>query len=215
MNKKNIFKIKLLAILTLLLFLFCGKGEKKVSKEGVTSNTIDSSAQKNDSLRKADSLKVAKNDSLNRVIDQQMQALVAGLVFDSTTNKKTNTAKKSSVKSTKILASNLKKTDNSKKLLQYRSMESIKASILKHSSSVQAIYKKILKLDPNISGVVSVKFIVLPNGKIADVSIAKTEIDNLKFREEFLNYIKDITFKEVPNGLGNMSFVFPFEFSSN
>ena len=205
---KNIIRVTFL--FAVIFLLFCGKKngvDENIQKEKIA--TVDSNNTLTDSLS---AYKKAKIDSLNRIIDKEMQAMVAGLVFDSTVTVKKNNPK--SIKKSSNKKSLSPKPNNSEKLLEYRGMESIKTSIQKHSATVQAIYKKNLKLDSNMSGSISVKFTVLPDGKVEALSIVKSDIENTKFREEFINYLKNITFKEIPSDLGSMYFVFPFEFSN-
>lgn len=144
-----------------------------------------------------------ENDSKDSNVDD----MVAGLVFDSASAKRENAVKKGSTSVKKIV-------DNSKTLIKYRSLESIKDSISKHSINIQSIYKKQLKIDEEISGVIFVKFSINEAGNVVGVKVSRSEIKNKDLHENLLSYVKNIKFKSIPQGKGIMHFDFPFEFRS-
>ena len=129
--------------------------------------------------------------------------LVKGLVFDSVAAQKKDT-----LKSEKKYV----RRDNSALALKFRNQQSIKSTISKHILNLEAIYKKELKIDPNMSGVVYVTFRVEPSGRVISAVIKTSEIKNSGFINPFLDYVKEIEFKSIPKNVGNMTFDFPFEF---
>lgn len=129
--------------------------------------------------------------------------LVKGLVFDSVAaqNKDTLKTEKKYVR-----------RDNSALALKFRNQQSIKGTISKHIPNLEAIYKKELKMDPNMSGVIYVTFRVEPSGRVISAVIKTSEVKNSGFINPFLDYVKEIEFKSIPKNVGNMTFDFPFEF---
>lgn len=129
--------------------------------------------------------------------------LVKGLVFDSTSISKEKQQKQEK---------ELVRRDNSALALKFRNQKSIKSTISKHIPNLEAIYKKELKIDPSMSGVIYVTFRVGPSGEVISAVIKSSEIGNSSFINPFLDYVKEIRFKSIPNTVGNMTFDFPFEF---
>jgi hypothetical protein len=132
---------------------------------------------------------------------------IKGLVFDST--KRTDTIacgqknKKKNEQSSKAI-----ETD----ILKYRDQNSILASISKRIPEIKSLYKTHLKRNENLRGTVKISFYLAPDGKVLEVSIAKTDIVDNGFLEPLLKYLKQIEFKSIPAEAGNMRFEFPFEF---
>ena len=132
-----------------------------------------------------------------------IEDLVKGLVFDSATVQKKDTLK---------TEKKYVRRDNSTLALKFRSQQSIKSTISKHIPNLEAIYKKELKIDPNMSGIIYVTFRVESSGRVISAVIKTSEIGNGGFINPFLDYVKEIQFKSIPGNVGNMTFDFPFEF---
>lgn len=135
--------------------------------------------------------------------DSDIDNLIKGLVFDST-----SIVQRTAFKSRRVPA----RRDNSALALKYRSQQSIQNTISKHIPNLKAIYKKELKVHPDMSGIVYVTFRVDLSGKIISATIKSSQIDNSKFLNPFIDYVKRINFKSIPENIGNMTFDFPFEF---
>ena len=129
--------------------------------------------------------------------------LVKGLVYDSTPAPKEVKQK---------VEKKLVRRDNSALALKFRNQHSIQSSISKHIPNLEAIYKKELKIDPDMSGTIYVTFRVEPSGKVVSAVIKTSQIKNRRFINPFLGYVKEIKFKSIPENVGNMTFDFPFEF---
>lgn len=129
--------------------------------------------------------------------------LVKGLVYDSTSAHKEETQKTEK----KFI-----QRDNSAIALKFRNQQSIKSTISEHIPNLKAIYKKWLKIDPNMSGIIYVTFRVAPSGEVVSAVIKTSEIGNSRFLNPFLGYVKEIKFISIPKNVGNMTFDFPFEF---
>jgi len=129
--------------------------------------------------------------------------LVKGLVFDSAAVKKQQHS---------LAEKKYEPVENSALALKYRNQESIKTTISGHIPNLEALYKKILKLHPEMSGTVYVTFKVNYAGEVIGATIRTSEIKNETFINPLLEYVKKITFQPVPEKVGNMTFDFPFEF---
>jgi hypothetical protein len=136
-----------------------------------------------------------------------VSAMVKGLVFDSAAHarKKANAVAKA--------AGRRALRDNSERVLKYRGMQSIKDSIAGHDKNIQALYKKVLKVNPNMQGRVMVRFRVSAAGKVIEAAIASSQIEEQDFLGPLAGYVREIQFQKVPAHLGNMTFEFPFEFT--
>jgi hypothetical protein len=97
--------------------------------------------------------------------------------------------------------------------LKYRPQRLISDSIKKHIPSLEAIYKRQLKMHPNLSGTVWVTFVILPDGSVASTQIHSSDIGERDFLSPFSHYVQQIRFSRIPDNIGPMTFEFPFEFS--
>jgi hypothetical protein len=154
----------------------------------------------------ATALAIFTNQQTSEQDNKKLLINIKGLVFDST--RRTDTT---------IGGKNQKKTDQSSivtetDILKYRNQNSILESITKHIPEIKSLYKTHLKRNENLSGTVNVSFYLAPEGKVLEVSIAKTDIVDSGFLEPLLKYLKQIEFKSIPAEAGNMLFEFPFEF---
>jgi len=127
--------------------------------------------------------------------------LVKGLVFDSAA-----AARKPAI-------ANQLKNANAAEALRYRNQASIKASIEKHAANLKELYKKHLKSHSSMRGTVWVNFQVAPNGAVAEATIKMSDIKQPEFLDALLRYVQQIQFSSIPEKVGRMSFVFPFEFT--
>jgi len=129
--------------------------------------------------------------------------MVKGLVFDST-----------AVSLEKVPQKKIQpvKKDKSALALKYRSHQSIQKTIRGHIPILEGIYKKELKKNANMSGVVYVTFRVAASGEVISATVKSSEIAQRDFINPFLGYIKKINFKAIPETVGPMTFDFPFEF---
>ncbi|MBN1130956.1 MAG: energy transducer TonB, partial [Chitinispirillaceae bacterium] len=100
------------------------------------------------------------------------------------------------------------------KALSFRSQGSIRDSIARHQTNLQQLYKRYLKGGDVTSGTVWVTFQVNAEGRVTGVRILKSEISNTQFLERLGQYVRLITFKQIPESAGSMTFEFPFEFTT-
>jgi hypothetical protein len=96
--------------------------------------------------------------------------------------------------------------------LKFRPQTSIRDSIVKHLPDLQQIYKKHLKMNGAVGGVVWVVFRVDAGGRVMSAAIKSSQIDSKLFLLQLKEYTSSIRFKSIPDRVGSMTFEFPFEF---
>ncbi len=143
------------------------------------------------------------SESVSRNDTTAVNDLVKGLVFDSAA---------AAVEKTKKKTKKLVQRDNSALALKFRSQQSIHETIAKHIPILEGIYKKELKRNSNMAGIVYVTFRVDASGEVISAAIKSSQITSKDFLNPFLDYVKKITFKPIPEKVGAMTFDFPFEF---
>jgi hypothetical protein len=97
--------------------------------------------------------------------------------------------------------------------LKYRPQSLISDSIKKHIQNLEAIYKRQLKMHPDLGGTVWVTFVILPDGSVASTQVHSADIGEKGFLTPFSQYVRRIRFSKIPDTVGPMTFEFPFEFS--
>lgn len=145
---------------------------------------------------------IAQIDTLKNV-----GQLIEGLSFNTTAMLKEETVTQSQIENVK------QKDHNIIVALQYRTQQSIADSIKKHIPYIQGLYKQQLRLNTSMEGIVYVTFQVNPSGSIASAQIKTSDITHQQFLTPFIEYVKKIHFKPVPENIGIMTFDFPFEFN--
>jgi hypothetical protein len=134
----------------------------------------------------------------------EVQTMIKGLLFDSSSRRKTET---------RPMAVPVRK-ENTRAALKYRSQQSIKDSIARHVPSLEALYKKHLKVHQAMAGTVWVTFHISAAGTVLSAQLKTSSITEKDFLVPFQDYlIEKVRFKPVPEDVGSMSFAFPFEFS--
>lgn len=134
----------------------------------------------------------------------EVQTMIKGLLFDSSSRRKTE-SRPAPVQSSK---------DNSRMALKFRSEQSIKDSIARHIPSLEALYKKHLKMHQSMAGTVWVTFQISAAGAVLSAQLKTNSVREKDFLVPFQDYlIEKVRFKPVPDDVGTMAFTFPFEFS--
>ena len=95
--------------------------------------------------------------------------------------------------------------------LQERSQAAIQNIVSRESRRLKRLFEEWLKRDPSLSGRLTVKFVILPSGAVANVSIVKSTTGNGEFDEMVIRYIKRWKFPAV-EGAGPVEVVYPFVF---
>jgi TonB family protein len=92
-----------------------------------------------------------------------------------------------------------------------RSQAAIGRVVTREQQRLKRVYEDWLKRDPQLSGNLTVKFTILPEGGVSNVSIVKSTTNNSDFDEAVLRYIKRWQFPPVQGG-GSVEVVYPFVF---
>ena len=98
--------------------------------------------------------------------------------------------------------------------LEERSQSAIQSVVSRESRRLKRLYEEWLKRDPTLSGRLTVKFVILPSGAVANVTVVKSTTGNGDFDEMVLRYIKRWKFPAV-EGAGPVEVVYPFVFEGH
>jgi TonB family protein len=94
-----------------------------------------------------------------------------------------------------------------------RSQASIKKVIDLESNRLKRVYEEWLKRDPTLAGQIKIKFTIMPNGSVTNVSIVNSTTKNTEFDETLVRYIKRWTFQAMDGG-NPVEVVSPFVFEA-
>jgi len=94
-----------------------------------------------------------------------------------------------------------------------RSQASIKKVIDQESNRLKRVYETWLKRDPTLAGQVKIKFTVMPDGSVSNVSIVSSTTKNAEFDETLIRYVKRWAFSPVDGG-SPVEVVYPFVFEA-
>ena len=95
--------------------------------------------------------------------------------------------------------------------MQERSQAAIQSVVSRESRRLKRLYEEWLKRDPALSGKLTIKFIILPSGGVANVGVVKSSTGNSDFDAMVVRYIKRWNFSAV-DGAGPVEVVYPFVF---
>jgi TonB family protein len=94
-----------------------------------------------------------------------------------------------------------------------RSQSSIKKVIDQETNRLKRVYETWLKRDPSLAGQLKIKFTIMPDGSVTNVTIVSTSTKNSEFDETLVRYIKRWAFPAMEGG-GPVEVVFPFVFEA-
>ncbi len=78
---------------------------------------------------------------------------------------------------------------------------------------LKRVYEHWLKRDPSLSGLIKIKFVILPSGKPANITIQSSTSGNARFDQNILRYMKRVDFSSC--GIQErIEIVYPFAFES-
>lgn len=97
-------------------------------------------------------------------------------------------------------------------LLQTRSQESVKEVIKSHRGSLDFAYRKALRSDPALKGIISIEFTLAPDGTIISARVVSSTVGDPSFEEDVLKRVKTWKFPAYPDS-GNTIVTYPIEFS--
>jgi TonB family protein len=95
-----------------------------------------------------------------------------------------------------------------------RSQAAINRVVNRQQSRLKKVYEAMLKRDPKLSGKLVIKFTILPDGSVTNVSIVSSTTNNSTFDNRILSYIKRWTFPPISGG-GSVEVTFPFAFTGS
>lgn len=90
-----------------------------------------------------------------------------------------------------------------------RSQASIQKVITLEQQRIKRVYENWLKRDPTLSGSLKVKFTIMPDGSVSNVSVIASTTKNSEFDDAIVRYIKRWAFLPVQGG-GPVEVVVPF-----
>ncbi|MBD3421184.1 MAG: TonB family protein [Chitinivibrionales bacterium] len=79
---------------------------------------------------------------------------------------------------------------------------------------IKRVYENWLKRDPGLSGSLKIKFTILPSGAVSNVSIVKSTMNNSKFEQNLLRYVRRWKFGSCQISEPT-EVVYPFAFEGN
>lgn len=94
----------------------------------------------------------------------------------------------------------------------FRRPSVIKEVIDGNVNQLRYIYNKKLRAGGKMSGKVTVKIDIKPNGRVGYAQVINSSVGNPEFEEEITAKIKSWKFRPVPDSLGILSIKYPFEF---
>ena len=94
-----------------------------------------------------------------------------------------------------------------------RSMSAINKVVSNEESRLRKVYESMLKRDPSLNGKLVIKFTIMPDGSVADVTIIKSTTNNPSFDERIVSYIKRFKFPAIQES-GMVEVTYPFVFTS-
>ena len=66
--------------------------------------------------------------------------------------------------------------------------------------------------NPTLAGKITVRFTILPSGRVSDVTVADSSIDDEGLKSRIIRVIKNWRFPAIPESEGNVTVNFPFIF---
>jgi periplasmic protein TonB len=94
-----------------------------------------------------------------------------------------------------------------------RTQTSIKKVIDLESNRLKRVYETWLKRDPSLAGQLKIKFTIMPDGSVTNVTVVSSTTKNSDFDETLVRYIKRWAFPAV-DGASPVEVVFPFVFEA-
>ena len=92
-----------------------------------------------------------------------------------------------------------------------RSQESIKEVVNARRGGIDFLYKKALRSNPTLKGVIVIEFTITPDGDVLSTQMVSTTINDPSFEEEVLKRVRSWKFPPYPDS-GNTVVKYPIEF---
>ena len=91
----------------------------------------------------------------------------------------------------------------------------ISAFVKKNMRSIEAEYNRLLKADPALNGKITVKFTILPDGRVTDVEVVESTMDSDALKQKIVRVVSNWVFPTIGESEGNLTVNFPFVFQHN
>ena len=93
-----------------------------------------------------------------------------------------------------------------------RDQKQIQCVFNNHSGSIYSLYRRALRVDPSMQGVVELEFEITPEGIVMNPRISKSELNNPEFERKLIMKISRIRWPQMKGVL--WSGVYPIDFVS-
>jgi TonB family protein len=93
-----------------------------------------------------------------------------------------------------------------------RDDKAISNYVKKNMRSIKAAYNRVLKQNPNLAGKITIRFTILPSGRVSSVSVVESTVDDETLKTRIMRVIKNWRFPSIPDSEGNVTVNFPFIF---
>ena len=87
--------------------------------------------------------------------------------------------------------------------------------IKKNMRSILSEYNRLLKINPALSGKVTVRFTITPAGNVIDVEVVDSTIDDEALKSRMVKVISNWMFPAIGSNEGNLTVNYPFVFQPN
>lgn len=90
----------------------------------------------------------------------------------------------------------------------------IQQVVQRESSRLKRVFENWLKRDPNLGGLLEVRFVILPTGDVSNVAVHKSTTGNDSFDQNIVRYVKRWQFSDC-GVAGSIEIVYPFMFEGS
>lgn len=146
-----------------------------------------------------------KNPSAILIGALLLSAQIAGAAGDSTENAGTYCQEK-------CAQAYIQRIDSLTSLNGSREPAEIDRKIKLHNDCVACIYEKWLEKDPKLKGKMIVRFSILPDGLVIKPEMRASNIQNVRFVNEFLGYVSTWRFGRMTKNPDTLRIDYPFTF---
>jgi len=153
-------------------------------------------------------------DSLGNKQKKYLSAIISSTILDS---EQDTTAQKLIAIRAGGDASKPDSTDPTKEKMKkqarvgnYRSEEDIAYVVDKNKGKLHAIYRRVRRSDPGIQGKIVLEITILPSGKVENVKIASSELQNTKLEARIIARVKQFDFGA--QNVKKVTVTYPIEF---
>ncbi len=95
-----------------------------------------------------------------------------------------------------------------------RAQEAINRVVKDKLTTIKVTYERILKLNPNLSGKLTVRFTIEEDGSVSNVEIIETTVNSPELEREIIRKVERWIFEPLASGSGTTVVTYPFIFQS-